>query len=190
MSRPVVKREIIEDTAITLFATKGLARTTIKDIATQAKVTEGALYRHYPGKEDMAWKLFNRELDKFAQLIAQVLFDERMSFDLRLGLAIKTIYDYYTYNGDQFAFILLTQHGFPEEKLQTRTMDPVDMVATFIGQAVGKGEIPPCDADLSASLIMGAALQPLVLHRYGKLELEDNTHHQVTQACLRILSLT
>lgn len=188
MSRPVIKREIIEETAIKVFATKGLARTTIKDIASQAGVTEGALYRYYEGKEEMAWKLFNRELDKFTHLIAQVLFEERMLFALRLGLAVQTIYDYYIYNSDQFAFILLTQHGFPEEKLQTRTMDPVDMVATFIGQAVGKGEIPPCDADLFASMIMGAVLQPLVLHRYGKLTLEADTHTLVTQACLRILA--
>ncbi|MDY0275801.1 MAG: TetR/AcrR family transcriptional regulator [Desulfomicrobium sp.] len=189
MSRPVIKREIIEETAIKIFATKGLARTTIKDIASQAGVTEGALYRYYDGKEEMAWKLFNRELEKFTRLIFQVLFEERMCFALRLGLAIKTIYDYYRYNGDQFAFILLTQHGFPEEKLQTKTTDPVDMVATFIGQAVGRGEIPPCDADLFASLIMGAALQPLVLHRYGRLKLEADTHNQVTQACLRLLDI-
>ena len=36
MSRPVMKREIIEESAIRLFATKGLARTTIKDIAAEA----------------------------------------------------------------------------------------------------------------------------------------------------------
>lgn len=187
MSRPVVKREIIEEAAITLFATKGLARTTIKDIAAKAQVTEGALYRYYTGKEEMAWKLFNRELDKFTRLVSEPLFDDRITFALRLSVAIQTIYDFYAYNSDQFAFILLTQHGFPQEKLKTQNMDPVEMVATFIGQAVGKGEIPPCDADLFAGLIMGAALQPLVLHRYEKLKLENSTATQVTQACLRML---
>ena len=187
MSRPVMKREIIEESAIRLFATKGLARTTIKDIATAAGVTEGALYRYYDGKEEMAWKLFNRELDQFTHLVSEVLFDERMSFDLRLGLAIQTIYDYYTYNSDQFAFILLTQHGFPEDKLLTRDSDPMDMAERFVGEAIGAGEIPPCDADLHAALLMGGIMQPLVLHRYGKLELTPHTHAQVTASCLRML---
>ncbi len=187
MSRPVMKRELIEEAAIRLFATKGLARTTIKDIATAAEATEGALYRHYDGKEEMAWKLFNRELDHFVHMVSSVLFDERMPFVLRLGLAIQTIYDYYIYNGDQFAFILLTQHGFPEEKLLSRETDPIGMAARFIGQAVGEGEIPPCDAELHAALLMGAILQPLVMHRYGKLDLTPETHTQVTTACLRVL---
>ncbi len=189
MSRPVMKREIIEEAAIRLFATKGLARTTIKDIAGEAGVTEGALYRHYSGKEEMAWKLFNRELDRFTRLVSKVLFDERMPFNLRLGLAIQTIYDYYTYNGDQFAFILLTQHGFPEDKLINHETEPMDMAERFVGQAVGAGEIPPCDADLHAALLMGAIIQPLVLHRYGRLELTADTPARVTASCLRMLGL-
>ena len=187
MSRPVMKREIIEDSAIRLFATKGLARTTIKDIAAEAGVTEGALYRYYDGKEEMAWKLFNRELDQFVHLVSEVLFDERMSFDLRLGLAIQTIYDYYAYNSDQFAFILLTQHGFPAEKLLNRETDPMGMAERFLGEAMGAGDIPPCDADLHAGLLMGAILQPLVLHRYGKIEIAADTPALVTAACLRML---
>ena len=184
-----MKRETIEESAIRLFATKGLARTTIKDIASEAKVTEGALYRHYSGKEEMAWKLFNRELDQFTRLVSKVLFDERMPFPLRLGLAIQTIYDYYAYNGDRFAFILLTQHGFPEDKLTSHDTEPMDMAERFVGQAVGAGEIPPCDADLHAALLMGAIIQPLVLHRYGKLELTANTPAQITASCLRMLGL-
>ncbi|MBU4525508.1 MAG: TetR/AcrR family transcriptional regulator [Desulfomicrobium sp.] len=189
MSRPVMKRETIEESAIRLFATKGLARTTIKDIAAAAGVTEGALYRYYSGKEEMAWKLFNRELDEFTRLVSEVLFDERMPFNLRLGLAIKTIYDHYKYNGDRFAFILLTQHGFPEDKLLSRDTEPMAMAERFVGQAMGAGEIPPCDADLYAALLMGAIMQPLVLHRYNKLEITAQTHAQVTASCLRMLGL-
>jgi AcrR family transcriptional regulator len=184
-----MKREIIEESAIRLFATKGLARTTIKDIAAAAGVTEGALYRWYDGKEEMAWKLFNRELDQFTHLVSEALFDDRMSFSLRLNLAVQTIYDYYQYNSDQFAFILLTQHGFPEDRLLTRETEPHGMAERFVGQAVGAGEIPPCDADLHAGLLMGAIMQPLVLHRYGRIELTPETPGLVTAACLRILGV-
>lgn len=190
MTRPVIKRELIEEAAIALFATKGLARTTIKDIAAAAGVTEGALYRHYDGKEEMAWKLYNREVALFVRLVSRLLFDERMEFTLRLGLAVKTIYDYYLYHADRFAFILLTQHGFPEEKLLSRDSDPMEMATRFVGQAVGRGEIPPCDADLHAALLLGAILQPLVMHRYGRLDLSADIADQVTAACLRALNVS
>lgn len=186
MPRSVMKRETLEDAAITLFATKGLARTTIKDIATAAGVTEGALYRHYSGKEEMAWKLFNRELDQFIKLVSEILFDLRMNFRFRLSLAVQTMYDYYQYNADKFAFILLTQHGFPEDRLISRETDPIGMAVQFIGQAIGEGEIPPCDADLYGAMLMGILMEPLVLHRYGKIEFTAETPQVVTEACLRM----
>ena len=65
MARPVVKRDDIEEAAIRLLATKGLAATTIRDIAAAAGVAEGALYRHYSGKDDMAWRLYCREVAAF-----------------------------------------------------------------------------------------------------------------------------
>ncbi|NLY42092.1 MAG: TetR/AcrR family transcriptional regulator [Desulfovibrionales bacterium] len=187
MARPNTKREHIEEAAIRLFATKGLARTTIKDIATAAGVTEGALYRHYPGKEEMAWKLYNRELDIFTRIISDILLDQRLEFQIRLTLAIRAIYDYYHANTEKFAFILLTQHGFPEDTLPHGVLDPMDMAVHFVGQAIGEGEISPCDAELHAALLMGAILQPLVMHRYGRLELGPDTYCQVAVACLRVL---
>ena len=62
MGRPAVKKHDIEEAAIRLFARRGLAATTVKDIAGAAGVTEGALYRHWPGKNDMAWELYHREV--------------------------------------------------------------------------------------------------------------------------------
>ncbi|GAB1409595.1 TetR/AcrR family transcriptional regulator [Desulfovibrionales bacterium] len=187
MARTNSKREHIEEAAIRLFATKGLARTTIKDIAAAADVTEGALYRHYSGKEEMAWKLYNHELDIFTRIISDILLDQRLAFPIRLTLAIRAIYDYYRVNTEKFAFILLTQHGFPENTLTSGVRDPMNMAVHFVGQAIGEGEIPPCDAELYAALLMGAILQPLVMHRYGRLELAPDTYAQVSTACLHIL---
>lgn len=39
--------------ALPLFALKGFAATTTKDLAKAAKVSEGLLYKHFPGKESM-----------------------------------------------------------------------------------------------------------------------------------------
>ncbi len=51
-------RQAIDRTALRLFVEKGVAETTIRDIAKEAGIAEGTLYRHYAGKEAMAWELF------------------------------------------------------------------------------------------------------------------------------------
>lgn len=46
-------RKAIIDAAIPLFSKRGFASTTIQDIARAIGMTTGALYRHFPGKEDV-----------------------------------------------------------------------------------------------------------------------------------------
>src|SRR6476659_8810363 len=54
---PPAKREILR-AAMQLFRERGLAATTIRDIAKESGYTNPALYKHYAGKEDLALYLF------------------------------------------------------------------------------------------------------------------------------------
>lgn len=46
-------RERIRGAALDLFAEKGLAKTSVQDIARRAEVSAGLLYRHYASKDDV-----------------------------------------------------------------------------------------------------------------------------------------
>lgn len=54
---PPAKRKILA-TALRLFSERGLAATSIRDIANLTGFTNPALYKHFPGKEEMALHLF------------------------------------------------------------------------------------------------------------------------------------
>ena len=59
-------RERIEKAAIRLFVEKGVAETSVRDIARAVDVSEGALYRHFVSKEDLVWDVFERNYVAFA----------------------------------------------------------------------------------------------------------------------------
>src|SRR5512143_889095 len=54
---PPAKREIIR-AALKLFSQRGLATTSIRDIASESGYTNPALYKHFAGKDDLAQQLF------------------------------------------------------------------------------------------------------------------------------------
>lgn len=189
MARPVVKKQDIENAAISLFSTKGLARTTIKDIAREAGVTEGALYRHYSGKNEMAWQLFCQELAKFSEGLGARMFNEDATTSQRVEQGVRYIFSYYEEYTVQFAFIMLTQHGFPEEKVLTAENNPNDMAVRFVQQAIEAGEVHEDDPVLMAGLVMGLILQPLVMHQYNRLTLTPAVVDSVIDATRRVLRL-
>lgn len=189
MARPVVKKQDIEDAAIRLFSTKGLAQTTVKDIASEAGVTEGALYRHYPGKNAMAWQLFCRELEKFSTELGKRMFEPGAGLAVRVESSIRFIFDYYAKYPVQFAFILLTQHGFPEERVLDVVTNPNDMVERFVDEAVRAGDIPAMDATLASGLVLGVVLQVMVMNRYDRLKIDNAVIDDVVGAVKRILMI-
>ena len=54
---PPAKREILRS-ALKLFSERGLAATSIRDIAEESGYTNPALYKHFAGKDELALQLF------------------------------------------------------------------------------------------------------------------------------------
>lgn len=188
MARPALKKGAIEEAAIELFATRGIAATTIRDIAELAGVTEGALYRHYPGKNEMAARLFSREVERFSQGLRDVLFDAEADFEARVRRAVAFIYAYYRDYPMHFSFILMAQHGFPGRRLLEERFNPNDMVIEFVRREMAAGAIPRRDAVLTAALIMGAVMQPVVMHWNARVSVKPvEVAGEVAAACMRII---
>src|SRR5262245_1216387 len=67
------RREAILDAALPVFATKGFAGTTTRDLAKAAGVTEPVLYRHFPSKADLFLAVLRaaeaRMLERLAKIV-------------------------------------------------------------------------------------------------------------------------
>ena len=66
-----VRAELILDVAEEMLAEKGYHDTSMDEIAALAGVAKGTLYQHFPGKEDLVFALFERNLVLFEQAVEQ-----------------------------------------------------------------------------------------------------------------------
>ena len=189
MGRPAVKKQLIEDAAISLIATHGLPGTTIKQIALAAGVTEGALYRHYQGKYEMAWSLYCREVAVFTEAFQPVLADGHAPLPERLRTAVEFIYRYYEDQPHRLVFVLMTRQGFPEQFLVDENVDPDVVLIRFIANEIAKGNIRDEDPTLLMSMVRGLVLEPIYMHRYGRLAKSPiELAGPVADACVRVLA--
>lgn len=188
MSKPITKLESIEKTAIQLFASYGIKQVTIKEIASKSKCSEGALYRHYKSKEEMAWELYKREVEIFGKKLRNIL-NCGLAFPDKLGSAVELFYKLFDEDQTKFSFILLSKYNFSKSRKIDPGLNPFNLVTDLIKIAVKRNEINIDNTELYSAMILGLVLQPptfVVSKRIkGKI---SNTADAVTRSCLKVLN--
>lgn len=172
--------------ALDLFVEKGVAATTVRDIATAAGVAEGTLYRHFASKDELAWELF---ATNFAALAGEL--DRRQREKDTLAGKVEIMVQHFCTFFDQdpvlFSYLLLAQHDYLR-RVPPQTPNPVDVVHQVIWRAMAAGEIPPGDAAIAAAMVLGIVLQAAMFKIYGRvMESLTGLSATLTSACLRVL---
>jgi AcrR family transcriptional regulator len=160
-------RAKVEQAAIVLFAASGVDGVSIGDIAAAAGVSQGALYRHYPSKEELAWTLFSTAYLRTGAELAEI-GTRYGDFAARLAAMVEHFCVLYDRDAALFRFMLIAQHGFLP-RIRPEELTPVDAIADIVGDAVRAGEIAPLDPLAAAAAIMGIVLQTAIFHVYARL---------------------
>lgn len=158
----------VERAAVELFAANGIDGVSIGEVAALAGVSQGALYRHYRSKEDLAWTLFSTAYLRTGAELGEIRGRQR-DFRTRVGAMVAHFCALYDRDPALFRFMLIAQHNLlPRVGPGERT--PVDEVAETVEDAVRAGEVAPVDRLAGAAAILGVILQTAVFHIYGRLE--------------------
>lgn len=163
-------RDRIEAAAIHLFVEKGVAETTVRDIARALEMSEGALYRHFESKEQLVWGVFQRHYLAFATEL-RALAESEQTARGKLAAMIRGFCRAHDVNPELFRFMLFVQHG----QLSRLTPDmptPVDAVRAVVTAGLASGEIPAQHPELATALVFGVVLQPVQFAAYGRLPAE------------------
>ena len=160
-------RERIERAAIRLFVEKGIAATSVRDVARAVDMSEGALYRHFAGKDELVWEVFERHYVQFAGRLESLARAETTARG-QLAAMIRGFCHAYDEDPLLFRFLLFVQHG-QLSKLAPGSPTPVDAVHAVIARGIASKEIPEQHPDLATALVFGIVLQPVTFAAYGRL---------------------
>jgi AcrR family transcriptional regulator len=86
-------RERLYTTALQLIAARGYAATTLRDIAKEAEVSVGLLYRYFPSKQAVVIALYDELSSDYARQVADMpagKWRERFIFALKSSLNVLT----------------------------------------------------------------------------------------------------
>lgn len=149
-----------------LFVTQGVSETTIRAIAGGAGIAEGALYRHYRGKDELIHALFQRHYAAFAARLDALQARHAHTRD-KLAAMIEECCRVFDEDAVLFRFLLLVQHH-SLQRVEGKE-SPVEVVRGVLAQGMERGEILKGDADLATALVMGVIIQPATFKTYGRL---------------------
>jgi AcrR family transcriptional regulator len=167
MPRSTGAKQRVEKAAVELFAGRGLDGVSIGDIAAAAGVSQGALYRHYPSKEGLAWALFSSAYVRTGAELDEIRRRER-GFPAQLAAMVAHFCALYDRDPALFRFMLIAQHGLlPRIRPEQRT--PVAAVADTVADAVRNGELAPIEPQAATAAVFGIVLQTALFHIYGSL---------------------
>lgn len=160
-------RARIERAALDLFVARGVDAATTRDIAAAAGVSEGAIYRHFDSKDELAAALFLEIHTRLAGLVREAAA-RQADFPAQVRAVVKAYCATADADFPLFRFHLLYAHHFMPTP--DGVDNPVAAVEDLVAAAMKRREIPRRDPALAAGMALGVVLQTALQISYGRLE--------------------
>lgn len=158
------QRTAVVEAGLGLLAEHGYAGCTMAAVAARAGIATGSVYRHFPSKAELSVELFRTVVGREVAAVtdAAALKAHRSAAD-RVVAVIET-FATRALKVPRLAYALLAEPVDPAvdaERLVFRRAFR-DVFAELIAAGVDGGELPPQDARLTASALVGAGAEALI----------------------------
>jgi AcrR family transcriptional regulator len=179
-------RPKIERAALKLFISEGVDAATTREIADEAGVSEGALYRHYKGKDELALALFMETHNRLAEMMLEA-FSQEGTIEERVRRAVTAYCELADEDWLLFSFHLVSLNKFIPHDTR-RDDDPVSVVERLLTMLMDSGEIPKGDPALIAAMSLGVVMQSGLNKIYNRLPGPFSRHTETfTRTIMAIL---
>ena len=143
------------DAARDLFAHDGYAATSLDAVAAKARVTKGAVYHHFQGKQQLFEAVFVREVDRLCAVMPAVYASKRDPWDA-FGACCRAFLEECLEPGLQRIMLLDALAAMGWEGVRRMEAPMMELMEVAIAAAVEAGRIAPRPAGPLAVFLYGA----------------------------------
>ena len=168
-ARLAAARERIVDAALAQLAEGGYASASVVAVARRAGVATGSVYRHFPSKGDLFAEVFRRASQREVDALRSMT-DRGEPVTHRLAAWVEAFVRRALAEPVR-AYALIAEPVDPAVEVERLTFRRAyaDLFERALHDGAARGEIPPLDAELTATAIVGALAEALV----GPLQRRD-----------------
>lgn len=175
----MTKRDAICETALELFAEKGIEATTTREIAEKAGAAEGTLYRHFDGKADLAQWLYRR----CANQLEETLADAEAAVSSppeRLEALVRGVFDFYATKPASCTYLLSARESGKVGEEAGTLPPPLRLFADALDDGMRQGVFREASAPLVAGWVLAMVQRTVLFLKadalpVGKQEAIDQT---------------
>jgi AcrR family transcriptional regulator len=180
------RRELILRAAKATFAEKGLAATTIEDIAQRAEIAKGTIYRYFKSKEDVYHVVVEQGLTRLAQRF-RASIDSGVPADENLRRVAQAYLDFYREEADYFWICYFSGTHDPAggspmtEAVRSAGGACIGQVAQVVQRGIESGVFKAGLDPMEAAVLMWSASSGIIFvcaREVGPIRL---THYQADQ---------
>ena len=182
-------RERIVGASLTLVSRGGYRAASVAEVAGDAGVATGSVYRHFASKAELFAEVFRRASQRELDVVREVAGRPGTAVE-RLALALET-FARRALRGRRLAYALLAEPAEPavdEERLRFRRSYR-DTFAALLREGIAGGELPAMDVDVTAAALAGAMGEALVgpLSPRGRARDADQLVRSIVGFCMRAI---
>lgn len=179
-------RPKIEKAALELFIRDGVDAATTRGIADVAGVSEGALYRHYKGKDELALALFMQTHNQLGEMMLAA-FSDAGTIEDKVRRAVTAYCAFADDDWLSFSYHLVSLNRYLPYDTK-RADDPVSVVEKLIEHLMQSGDIPKGDPAILAAMSLGVVMQAGLNKVYNRLPGPFSQHVEIfTRTIMAIL---
>jgi AcrR family transcriptional regulator len=156
------RHQQILEVATQMFAEKGFAATTTREIAAQAQVNEALIFRHFPTKDDLYWAVLESKVrsDNHQLQLQELLAD---SGDIRAALTAVAEWMLRRHAQDHVAtrlslFCGLEHHDLSQRFFGQFVASYFEVLASYLREQMRKGVLRSVDPLMAARSFIGAVV--------------------------------
>jgi AcrR family transcriptional regulator len=181
-------RPRIESAARDLFGRRGIAATTVGDIARRAGCSQAAIYKHWESKDALARRLF----ETGHQELIGAMDAERARWGEPSEQAIGALLGFVRFSrAHPGPYALLFQVFHSEySRWLARLRKPSDVLREAIEEGMKAGSIPPGEAALKAALLLGMGIRLAMFERQNLIRSKPaEADAELTEAAAGVLGV-